>query len=129
MRGRSPTFHALTTSRRECGSRRICSTTPLSWSTDTPVRRLPPPPLLAVDGAELALRVRPLVPDADAVVLEVADVRLALDEPQQLVDHRAEVDLAVREQREPGGEIEAHLRTEQAARPDAGAVGPGLAVV
>ncbi len=83
----------------------------------------PAPPLLAVHRAEFALRVGPLVPDADLVVLEVGDVGFALQEPQQLVHDRAQVQLLGGHQREAGVEIEAHLPAEHAARAGAGAVG------
>ena len=48
------------------------------------VGRRPAAPLHAVDGPELAVRVRPLVPDRDAVLLQPADVRVAAQEPEEL---------------------------------------------
>ena len=50
------------------------------------VRRGQAAPLLAVNRAELAVLIGPLVPDADAVLAQVADVGVALEEPQQLVN-------------------------------------------
>ncbi len=83
----------------------------------------PVAPLVAVNGAEFAVGIRPFVPDTDAVVLEVADVGVALEEPEQLVDDRPQVQLLGGEQWEaapaPGGlafggvvEVEAHLVAE-----------------
>src|SRR5674476_973910 len=50
-----------------------------------PVRGGPRPPLDAVHGAELAVLVRPLVPDRHTVLAQPADVGLPAQEPQQLV--------------------------------------------
>jgi len=89
---------------------------------DAPVRRFPAAPLLAVNGAELAFAVRPLIPDRDAVFLQVADVGVAREEPEQLVRDRFQVQLLRRQHREAIGEIEAHLVPENAERSRAGAV-------
>src|SRR6266568_4075234 len=47
------------------------------------VGRGPRAPLLAVNRSELAALVRPFVPDRDAVLLEVLDVGVAAQEPEQ----------------------------------------------
>ena len=86
------------------------------------VRPLPVAPLLAVDGAEIAILVRPFVPNADLVVLEIGDVGVALQEPQQFDDDRAQVQLLGGDEREAVGKVEAHLVAEDAQRADAGAV-------
>src|SRR3546814_6848739 len=49
-------------------------------------RRFPAPPLLAVDGAKLAVAGGPFIPDADLVFLKIAHVGVAVQEPEQLVD-------------------------------------------
>ena len=41
----------------------------------------PRAPLLAVDGTELAVFVRPLVPDRDLILLEILNVGIAAQEP------------------------------------------------
>ena len=87
------------------------------------VGAFPTAPLLAVYGAQFAVLVGPLVPDADLVVLQIRDVGLALQEPQQLVDDRAQVQLLGGDQREAFVQVEAHLPAEHAARARAGAVG------
>lgn len=87
------------------------------------VRTGPASPLLAVDRAEVAVGIGPLVPDADLVVFQVRDVGIALQEPQQLMDDRAQVQLLGGDQRKPGIEVEAHLPAEHAARAGAGAIG------
>ena len=47
----------------------------------------PRAPLPAIDGAELAVFVGPFVPDAHTVVLEVLNVGVAADEPEEFVDY------------------------------------------
>ena len=90
------------------------------------------PPLVPVDGSEVALLPsearrllgsRPLVPDADARVLQRLHVRLAAHEPEQLVDDRFDVELLRREERKALTQVEAHLMTEDAASAGAGAIG------
>ena len=76
----------------------------------------------AVDRAELAVCVGPLVPDRDAVLVEIADVGVAAQEPEQLVDDRFEVQLLGGDEREAGTEVEAHLVAEDRQRAGAGAV-------
>src|SRR5690242_21063796 len=51
------------------------------------------------------------------------DVGVAAQEPQQLGEHRAGVDLHCGHQREALGQVEAHLVAEHAAGAGAGAVG------
>ncbi|MNN40055.1 hypothetical protein D3C81_1541150 [compost metagenome] len=94
------------------------------------VGRRPVAPLVAVHRAEVAVGVGPLVPDAHAVVLQVLDVGVALQEPQQLVDDRLEVALLGGHQREALAQVEAHLVAEHAVGAGAGTValeGAGLA--
>ncbi|KAG0945322.1 hypothetical protein G6F31_014476 [Rhizopus arrhizus] len=95
---------------------------PLHLVDRTAIGGRPAAPLLAVDRAEIAFLVGPLVPDAHLVVLQVADVGIALQEPQQLVDDRAQVQLLGGDQREAVVEVEAHLPAEHAAGAGAGAV-------
>src|SRR3546814_7752248 len=55
-------------------------------------RRFPAPPLLAVDGAKLAVAGGPFIPDADLVFLKIAHVGVAVQEPEQQIG-RAHVEL------------------------------------
>nr|AIA11674.1 Unknown Function [uncultured bacterium] len=87
-----------------------------------PVGRPPRPPLRAVNRPQLPFGVGPLVPDVDPMLAQVLDVRLALQEPEQLVDDRLEVQLLGRQEREAGAQVEAHLMTEDGERPGARAV-------
>ncbi len=76
------------------------------------VRRLPVAPLLAVDGAQLAVRVRPFVPDANAVFAQPRDVGLATQKPQQLDDDRTQMQLLGGHERKAGRQVEPHLVSE-----------------
>ena len=93
------------------------------------VARRPSAPLCAVHRSEITVLVRPLVPDRDVVLPQIFDVGVAFQEPQKLVDDRAQVQLLRREHREPGIEIEAHLIAEDAERARAGAIVLARAVV
>jgi hypothetical protein len=88
-----------------------------------PVRPRPRAPLRAVHGTQIPVLVRPLVPDRHAVLAQVPHVRVAGQEPEQLVHHGAEVDLLGRDEREARGEIEAELAPEHAERARPRAVG------
>ena len=77
---------------------------------------------MAVDGPELAVRIRPFVPDGNAVLLQPAHVGLAAQEPEQLIDDRLGEKLLGGDQRKAVGQIEAHLMAEDRQRAGAGAV-------
>ncbi|MPM91875.1 hypothetical protein SDC9_139009 [bioreactor metagenome] len=89
----------------------------------------PAAPLVAVDGAQLAVRRRPLVPDVDLVLDQPVDIRRALEEPEQFSEDSAGEDLLRGEQRKAGLQIEAHLIAEDAARPCSGPIGLVDAVI
>ena len=86
------------------------------------VRPAPVAPLRAVDPAEVALLVGPFVPDRDAVLLEVADVGVAAQKPEQLVNDRFEMQLFRREEREAFAQIEARLCAENRKRARSGPI-------
>ena len=118
----SPGFQAETIWRREPGSRLISLDQVGDLVDLAPVRRLPAPPLLAVDRAEIARLVRPFVPDADLVLLQPADIGVAAQEPEQFDQDRAEVQLLGGEQGEALRQVEAHLVAEHRKRAGAGPV-------
>ena len=89
---------------------------------------LPGPPLLAVNGAEVAVLIGPLVPDANLVVLEVADVGVAHQEPEELVNDGAEVELFGGQAGKALAEIVARLAAKNRTSAGAGAVGALFAV-
>ena len=88
----------------------------------------PATPLAPVHRAQVSALVRPFVPDSDPILLQVPDVRVTRDEPQQLVDDRLEVDSLGREQREVIPEVDPDLLAEQAGGSGSGAVALGGAV-
>jgi len=84
------------------------------------VGALPGTPLPAVDRAEVAIEVGPFVPDRDAVPVQIADIGVAAEEPQQLVHDGFEMKLLGRDEGETLGEVETQLRPE-----DRQGAGPG----
>ncbi len=76
----------------------------------------PRAPLVAVDMPQVAVGIGPLVPDADAVLLEILHIGIPAQEPEQFVDNRLEVELLGRQQREAVVQTEAHLVPEDAGR-------------
>ena len=89
---------------------------------------VPRTPLDAVHRTQLAVLVRPLVPDADPVVLEPGHVRRPREEPEEFADHRLEVHALRRDQREALGQVVAQLPSEHRASARAGAVTLGGAL-
>ena len=63
------------------------------------------------------------LPSLTHVLLQVLDVGIALNEPQQFVDDRFQVQLLGGHHREAFGQVKAHLPAEDRARAGAGAVG------
>src|SRR3546814_16428391 len=78
--------------------------------------------LRAIDRPEVAFVVGPFVPDAHAMALQVGDVGVPREEPQQFMDDRLEMQLLGGQQREALGEVEAHRVAEQALGAGAGEV-------
>jgi hypothetical protein len=109
--------------RRESGLALSCFTTSAIWSMWPPSGCRPAAPLHAVDRAEVAVGLRPLVPDRHAAFLQPLRVAVAAQEPQQFEDDGLEVHLLRRDQREALAQVETHLVAEHAFRAGAGAVG------
>ncbi len=82
----------------------------------------PGTPLAPVDRPQLTARVGPLVPDGHPVRLQRADVGVAGEEPEQLVDDRPGVHPLGGEEGEARREVEPHLPAEGRERAGAGAV-------
>src|ERR1044071_2396514 len=93
------------------------------------VRGAPVAPLRAVDAAQVTVLVGPLVPDADPVFVEVFDIRVAAEEPQQFVNDGFDVELLGGEQGKTFGQREARLGAESRQGTGAGAVGFELSLV
>ena len=86
------------------------------------VRSRPRPPLMPVHGAQIAVFIGPLIPDAHAVVFEILDVGIASNEPEEFVDDGFQVNLFGGQQRKTVLEVEPHLVAEQAGGSGTGPV-------
>ena len=113
MRSISATFQAETTSRRKVGIAADLVDDPGDLIVGPTVRPLPGAPLLAVDRTEISVRVGPLVPDGNAVRLEISDVGVAPQKPDELAHDRLEMKPLGCDERKALGEIEAKLPAEQ----------------
>ncbi|CAB1370726.1 protein of unknown function [Denitratisoma oestradiolicum] len=89
----------------------------------------PVAPLMAIHRPQVAVGVGPFVPDGDPVVFQVADVGVSLEEPEQLVDDGAGMQLLGGQQRKSCRQVETHLPAEHRASAGAGAVGFFVAVL
>ena len=69
---------------------------------------------MTIDGTEFSVLVGPLIPDAYTVLLEVFHVGVALEEPEQFVDDRLQVELLRGEQGETVVEVVTRLGAEDA---------------
>src|SRR5262245_46766872 len=86
------------------------------------VRRRPETPLPAIDWPEIAVFVRPLVPNCHAMLVEVTHIGRAFQEPEQFVDDRFHVQLLGGDERKTLRQVKAHLAAEQAQVTGSGAV-------
>jgi len=82
----------------------------------------PTAPLFAINGAQFAIGVGPFVPDGDAMIMQVFDIRLASEEPEQFVDNAFEMQLFGGDQGKPFRQVETHLVTEDALGTGSGSV-------
>ena len=73
--------------------------------------------MLAINRAQLATLVGPLIPDRAAVFLEPGDIGLAPQEPKKLDDDRPQVQLLGRQERKSAPEVKPHLPAEHTQRP------------
>ena len=71
---------------------------------------------MPIYGTQFAVGPGPFVPDGDAVLLKPADVGVAGNEPQKLIDDGFKVYLFGGKQRETVRQVKAHLIAEHALR-------------
>ncbi len=89
---------------------------------------LPPlGPLGTVNAAEIAGCIRPLIPDRDPVVVQVANIGVAFEEPEEFVDNGLGVNFFRGEEGEGLAEVETDLTPEDGIGADTGPVLPKLA--
>ena len=94
-----------------------------------PAGAFPTAPLLAIHRPQVAIGIGPFVLDADIMILQVFDIRIALQKPQQFVNDALQVCLLGSNQRKSLTEVETHLVAENTAGTGTGAVafiGPGI---
>src|ERR1051325_11178125 len=89
----------------------------------TAIGSSPIAPLGAIDTAEIALGVGPFVPDSHAVLVEIFDVGIAAEKPEQFVDDRFEMELLRGEEWKACVERKAGLRAENGISAGACSVG------
>ncbi len=87
------------------------------------IPRRPRTPLRSIDGPQIAVFIGPLIPDSHPVIVQVFDVGVTPDEPQELMHDRFHVQPFRRQQRKSVGQIEPHLMAEDRSRARAGPVG------
>jgi hypothetical protein len=93
------------------------------------IRRRPAAPLLAIDRAQIALGIGPFVPDPDAIVLQIFDVGVPGEKPQQFMNDGFGVQLLGGQQGKTIRQRESHLVAKDGERPRTGAVFPAHAMV
>ena len=83
----------------------------------------PATPLMSINRPQIAVFVSPFVPNSHLVVVQVLDVCITLQKPQQFMDNRAKVKLFRRQARETLGKVVAALASKHGARSRTGTVG------
>ena len=71
---------------------------------------------MTIDWPQVTILVGPLIPDGHFIIMQVLDIRVTTQEPQQLMDDAAKVQLLRRQQRKTVRQTEAHLVAEHAFR-------------
>jgi len=90
------------------------------------VGRSPIAPLRAVDTAQVTIGIGPFIPDSHLVFVEILDIRITAQEPEQFMDDGTQMDLFGSQQRKGIPQREPGLGTEHGQCFDPGAVrGPG----
>jgi hypothetical protein len=85
--------------------------------------------LPAIDRAEIAVLVGPFVPDGDAVLAQIGDVRVPFQEPEELVHDRLQVQPLGGDERKAVRQIEAQLMAEDGQGSGSGPVGLRLTFI
>src|SRR5208282_2673557 len=93
------------------------------------VRSAPVAPLRPVYPAQVPVLVRPLVPDRHPVLVQVLDISIPAEEPEQFVNDGLEMDPLRRQQREASGERKPRLSPEYGISARASAVPSALPVL
>lgn len=82
----------------------------------------PVSPLRAINAAEVAVFIRPFIPDRNVVFAQIADVCVTFKEPEEFVDDGAEVEFFCGEKRESLIQIKSFLGAKDRIGAGAGAI-------
>src|SRR5207237_10149643 len=82
----------------------------------------PGAPLGSINSTEIAVRVRPFIPNRHAVLVEVLNICVAAEKPEQFVDDRLEVQFLGGNKRESILKRETRLGAKNGVGPGAGPV-------
>ena len=86
------------------------------------VCRSPGTPLGTVNRAQIAILIRPFIPDRHLVVVEILDIRVTVQEPEQFMNDRARMQFLRGDKRKAFRKREPHLVAENRDRSGACAV-------
>ena len=67
---------------------------------------------MTVDRAQVTVRIGPFVPDGHLMVMQVPDIGITFDKPQQFVYNRAQMDFLRRQKGKSLREVKSHLIAE-----------------
>src|SRR6186713_1508742 len=93
------------------------------------IRAFPAPPLLAIDRAQVAFGIGPLIPDTYPVFVQVADVGISPEEPEKFINDAFQMQLLGGHQGEPLRKVEPHLVAKTTDRTRSGPVRFRIALV
>src|SRR5262245_39638548 len=79
-----------------------------------PIRSRPASPLRAIYRTQFPVFVRPFVPDRDLIVVEILNVGISIQEPQQLIYYRAKVKLFRGDKRKSLRQVKPQLSSKYA---------------
>ena len=82
----------------------------------------PRAPLVTIDVSKVTILVGPLIPNAHSTLLQPLGIRIALQEPQEFVDDRLQMQFFCCEERESLLQVESHLIAKYRDGASAGAV-------
>ena len=77
---------------------------------------------MTVDGPQITVLIRPLVPYGDPVFVKILDVGVTIQKPKQFIDNRFEMQFLGSENRKPSAQVKTHLMAEDALGSDASAI-------
>ena len=77
---------------------------------------------MAVDRSEIAVFIRPFIPDRHTMVLKILYIRISCNKPQQFIDDGLEMNFLGCQERKTFAQVITHLITEHTLGAGSGAV-------